>query len=489
MLAPIIKRASLSTPQREKERGVTMALVAISIVAIISFAALAIDLGTLYEAKAEAQRSADAAALAAAQVISTSGLTGDPTNSDGNWAAICGGTTSLASVGASTVAQQDLVGGVALLPANIKVNYGTDLGVSAGATDCTAVGGSFGINPVVSVYVQQPTLPTFFAHVFSVIGGPFTNSGVSATAYAEAFNASNSNGGVPIPVQPRCVKPIIIPNEDPQHVLPCSLATCTTFVNKGTGQITSPGMFSGTSKGVIGERFFLYPDCNNTPTCTLANPTPYVQPTPLALQFVPGDASAVTPVAIPTSGGTCGDLKTSWAQDVAGCDESTVYQCGVQNANTVNLNENPLTGDAQAAIQCLINQSDTDIKNASGQDTIGTFQAAPPLYPFQMMAGTSNPLTTAGISSGSIITTSPSIVSLPIYDQTQTLSAGATNVTIIGFLQVFINGVSINFGGSNNQGIDVTVLNVIGCGNAASNTTPAVHGTSPVPVRLIAPPS
>ena len=57
-----------------------MVLVAIAMVAIISIAALSIDVITLYVAREEAQRSADAAALAAARVISISGMTGDPAN-------------------------------------------------------------------------------------------------------------------------------------------------------------------------------------------------------------------------------------------------------------------------------------------------------------------------------------------------------------------------------------------------------------------------
>ncbi|MGB7599790.1 MAG: pilus assembly protein TadG-related protein, partial [Candidatus Sulfotelmatobacter sp.] len=70
MLPPFIRRARKNVGADSTQRGFTMALVAISMVAIISMAALSIDLGTLYEAKAEAQRAADAAALAAAQVIS-----------------------------------------------------------------------------------------------------------------------------------------------------------------------------------------------------------------------------------------------------------------------------------------------------------------------------------------------------------------------------------------------------------------------------------
>ena len=55
-----------------------------------------------------------------------------------------------------------------------------------------------------------------------------------------------------------------------------------------------------------------------------------------------------------------------------------------------------------------------------------------------------------------------------------------TAVTIVGFLQVFINYVD-TWATS-----DVTVMNVTGCGQSPGTI---LHGTSPVPVRLITPPS
>jgi Flp pilus assembly protein TadG len=477
MLRPLIKRPGRSAPHRTRERGVTMALVALSMVAIIAFAALAVDLGSLYEAKAEAQRSADAAALAAARVISESGLTGDPTNTDGNWALICGGMTSPASMAAQSVANENLVGNA--IPSTVNVYYGTNAGAVT-ATDCSAAGANFGVNPVVSVYVKQATLPTFFAHVFSLVNGTGANSGVSATAYAEAFNPSGSNNGTPISVQPRCVKPIIIPNLDPRHT------TAPTFVTLPSGQITTPGMVA--NNGVIGERFYLEPDCGTTGSCGLLNNPPIANGT--GVQYVPGAASGITPVAIPTSGGTCSSLNNSWTQDVAGCDQSTVYQCGVQLSNVVDLSENPAIADTQDALQCLINQGVANTKLASGQDTLGSYISGvgtPPVYPFQILAGSGNPLViNAGLASGSAITTSTSIMSIPIYDQTNpatlTAAPGTTNVTIVGFLQVFVNATD------SANGIDVTVLNVSGCGNGVSSTAAADKGTSPVPIRLISPP-
>ena len=84
MLPPFIRRPRKKrlpkNDPRSKERGVTIALVAMAMVGIIAMAALSIDIGTLYQAKAEAQRAADAAALTAARVISISGITGDPNN-------------------------------------------------------------------------------------------------------------------------------------------------------------------------------------------------------------------------------------------------------------------------------------------------------------------------------------------------------------------------------------------------------------------------
>ena len=70
---------------------------------------------------------------------------------------------------------------------------------------------------------------------------------------------------------------------------------------------------------------------------------------------------------------------------------------------------------------------------------------------------------------------------MPIYDGTVLQSTNQPTVTIVGFLQVFINQVN------NNGSFNVTVLNVAGCSNTATTSTPTVSGTSPVPIRLITP--
>src|SRR5713226_4679972 len=97
MLRPLIQRPRHRAAHRSRERGVTLALVALAIVSIIAMAGLSIDVGTLYQASAEAQRSADQAALAAARVLSLSGMTGDPTNSTLKWSAACASATQIAT--------------------------------------------------------------------------------------------------------------------------------------------------------------------------------------------------------------------------------------------------------------------------------------------------------------------------------------------------------------------------------------------------------
>jgi hypothetical protein len=104
-------------------------------------------------------------------------------------------------------------------------------------------------------------------------------------------------------------------------------------------------------------------------------------------------------------------------------------------------------------------------------------------YPFQILAGSANSLVSAGLAANTPITSSPSIVALPIYDSTQNVNAtGTTNLTFVGFLQVFINAAD------NKGNVNVTVLNVSGCSNGSGTVGSPIPGTSPVPVRLITPP-
>jgi Flp pilus assembly protein TadG len=468
MLPPLIQRPRRSAVNRARERGVTMALVALAIFSIIAMAALSIDIGTLYQASAEAQRSADAAALAAARVLSLSGMTGDPTNSSGQWTNAC----AAATLAAQAVGSQNTVGGAA--PTVATPTY-----AAADGSGCTSTGNyAFGVNPMVTVKVTQSNLPTYFSRIWGSAG-----RSVSATATAEVFNPSNSgaysSSGNVVPVEPHCVKPWIVPNRDPGNTTcggPCS------FVGPLAGpmpsSITNGGVLvGGVGAGVIGETFNLAADCGGTGNCnavTTGPPLPYfvtpppanggnVTAAPPNLEYLPAQVLGA-PKAVPSS---CNS--GAYQQAIAGCDQTTPYQCGVQaaslgpSANMVDLAENPggAGGDTAAAAACLTKNGDT--LNTS-------------VYPYQIKAGGSNP----------VIMSSNSIVSFPIYDDTQPLMVNGSNeapVTIVGFLQVFINPLVTGDGSLN-----VTVLNVAGCGESVPNNATYINGTSPVPVRLITAP-
>jgi len=296
----------------------------------------------------------------------------------------------------------------------------------------------------------------------------------------------------------------VVPNRDPLSPAPtgggnyCNQTggpgQCNTLVGTTDGSITHHGISlnGGGANGTVGETLWLIPDCqHNIPgTCQFRGSGLQPQANyysgansvknnhPPSLLYVPGQVG--TPViAVPSC--TQGD---PYEEAIEGCDQSTNYQCGVQDANAVDLSRNPGAGGATTnGVQCLTRQTDiSNLTTASGQDYLNNF-GAPNSYPFQILAGSSTPLT--GLA-GAPISASNSIVSLPIYDDGKNVSnnQGQTSVTFVGFLQVFINAVD-QYGN-----VNVTVLNVAGCGNGQGPDTVAagVLGSSPVPIRLITPP-
>jgi hypothetical protein len=60
-------------------------------------------------------------------------------------------------------------------------------------------------------------------------------------------------------------------------------------------------------------------------------------------------------------------------------------------------------------------------------------------------------------------------------------------VTVLGFLQAFVNQVSDDPG--HHGELNITVMNVVGCSQTPNGNTPIVggNGVSTIPVRLITP--
>ena len=171
------------TRSRSGERGQTIVLVALSIVSLLAMGALAIDVVTLYTARSEIQRAADAAALAGAKACVDSGSTSDPNNASLQTLARSMGTSFI-----NAILAENKVGGVP------PVLLGTPV------YDFTTHPG----NPQVTVTLQRTDLPIFFARMWSRAAPT-----VTAVARAEAYNASNSqtNTGNLVPISPKCVKP------------------------------------------------------------------------------------------------------------------------------------------------------------------------------------------------------------------------------------------------------------------------------------------
>jgi len=139
------------------------------IVVFLGFAALSIDVGVLYSARASAQRAADAAALAGAFVFVTRGdldETTTPKQSD-----------VIKENAVKTAAQNKMLGAA----------------VSIGTGDVTVDTP----NHRVTVVVNQ-SQPTIFARILGE-----NSANIRATAIAEAVITANATG---------CLKPIFIPN-------------------------------------------------------------------------------------------------------------------------------------------------------------------------------------------------------------------------------------------------------------------------------------
>jgi hypothetical protein len=150
-------------PERPHRRGATLVLVAVLLLGLIAVPALVIDLGALFTARAEAQRAADAAALAGASAW----LDHPPEIA-----------ASFAEDRALEYGQRNQIRNVALQDDEVDVSITPE---------------SFRVR----VDVRRTGLPTRFARFFGV-----TEMAVSASATAEAVPATSA----------RCLKPFAVPD-------------------------------------------------------------------------------------------------------------------------------------------------------------------------------------------------------------------------------------------------------------------------------------
>jgi Flp pilus assembly protein TadG len=431
---------------RHHERGQTILLVAISLVSLLGMAALAIDIVTLYVARSEIQRAADAAALAGAKAIADSGFTSLPTT-DSNYSNAQALALSMATNSINAVI-------LATPPVNLVAGI-QPVEPASPSVDWTRQG-----NPRITVTLVRSNLPTFFSKIWGT-----SAASVTATATAEVYNPSNL--ATITPIAPLNVKPWLVGNADPTN-------PGAPFVDT-----TNPNWI--VDSGVIGQSFDLVVDCSHpgpNKCRPLHKPGVVSGPPNPQVEYVP----AV--VTTPNTQNVCPACAAGndYEQSIACADVATSYQvlnCGggavqAQWDDGINPGRPPGSNDTSLGSQCLIHASSEGL--GQGQDTLtepGSMFSAP----YQIKQ-----------KSGNLVTTSSSIVTIPIIDTTNPLVHGGGAVTVVGFLQAFIN--QVDDGTTAPAGsINITVLNIAGCSatNNAANPVVGGSGTSPVPVRLIGP--
>jgi hypothetical protein len=417
---------------RQGERGQTIVLVAVSILSLLAMASLAVDLVTLYVAKGQIQHAADAAALAGAKAFVDSGLTSvSPLSPPSPALQLL--ATNMANAYVNAALPNNLVAGIAptLVTSSPQILNN----------------GGYG-NPYITVTLNQPTLPTFFARIWGV-----RFASVSATASAEAYNPSNWQTTTNVSVAPMCVKPLLVPNNDPNHPGP--------FVD-------SNGAVDSTF--VVGEPITLTSGCTGPGLrCTtfITAPGTYV---PAVVSFSPSNSFCPNLASNPS----CNSSAVAYQQSVQCCD-GTVYACGgtVSNA-TVDQTTSGIPTATQLGLQCAIHASGPG--PSMGQDTIDVTNFTSSTGPMQITPATEP----SGVPAGSFVNTSNSIMTFPIVTNEASPSPVST---VIGFLQVFVTQT-----GPPGPDFDGYIVNVVGCSNSSPSSSISGGGISPVPVRLITPP-
>lgn len=454
-----------ATGQGRREAGISLFLIAGGLALLLGIAGLAIDLATLYVVRSEAQRAADAAALAGAtEFVDASVLSGLMSFS---------AVQPLAAQKAAQAGNMNLVAGQSpnINPAAFSSTC------PPGATDSGCFDFSQPGDPRITVVVRR-TVPTFFMKIFGVQAVP-----ISATATAEAYNP----GGSGPTTTARCVKPWLMPNCDPSHIVsatdPLANLNCPYYDNGGNlvgyesvivnnGAIVRPGL---TPQGVVGLLL----------NVKMGSPNSSPAPSKFWPIYLPPSTNAACPACAQSDASNGGnDSGALYRANIECCSTETIT-CGQQTVQPIS---GDMVGPTAQGVDCLIHEG----SNNSGQDTISLDNSLQP--PFQIFAGSNNPY---GVAAGTAISTerSDSVATIPIYDGTP-LCPGSScpssvSVTVVGFLQIFIRGEF-----PPQHTVQAYILNVTACSSGGSNSgsgggsgggSSSITGTSyaPIPVRLI----
>ena len=426
--------ARSSTP-RNPERGNTIVLLALFIVILFAFAALAIDVGVLFTARTSAQNAADAAALAGVFTFLNPCTSASPPIG-------CSGSLPTQPVAARSAA-------IATAAKN-KV-MGKFVTLSDVFTSCASLPTSFSAGSEGAVCVDVPNrrvtvavarqgghgIATFFARVIS-------HSLVGVKVHATAEAGVGATGAA-------CVKPVFLPN---------------TFLS------TDPNA------------------CNTTPPEIIFDPANNNQVTPWAAAQL-GNCANIRP----THGGDNGNLPAPgqfYALDFA--SGPLTYSCTWSNClNT------PVCAADITAIKCghpypvktgntSPGQTQSGVNGLIGNPPTDTWLSVDKFSTPQGVSTTSRALVVAPVWNNCPPTGQPIIG----------WTSGQT-ATPIGFVQVFVDsfsdtlqpacllgGTPANDIGGNNEWMQAHVVNEISCGDSTGSISGATAtGPYGVPIRLV----
>ncbi len=463
-----------SMTERCSERGVSALILAVGMIFILGMAGMAIDLAALYVARSQAQRAADAAALAGAQsFVLNDCVTGD----GGNLSMAC---TTLARQVAQTVGDQNLIAGM-----SPNINLDTDITFPNQTTT----------DPQVRVVAGRGTynnsdhgnaLPTFFVKIFGI-----DTASVSAFATAEAFNPS----GTSETIGTTCLKPWMFPNCDQFNT---TVDPNYQYCQPGVGPFIIP-IGGGKYKvarpvnypdGALGEPYVIRP---GSPGSAAAPGQYFIAYLPSS-GSVPSTCPNCAKTAPPGGGNGSGAL---YEANIECCNDSPVY-CGetLQLDTTLQSTSGAKAGPTADGVECLINQNTGS--SSCGQDYIDGISTSPcddpssqnaadlpplPQIPPSIVSGVNDlswPNGTTGIANSS------SIVVAPIFDGI--IASGQNTVGVAGFIQLFLRDVNVP--GNPKGTVFAYVLNISACGGGGSGDSQSSQpvtaaADSNIPVRLI----
>jgi hypothetical protein len=405
---------------RNCERGSTLFFVAASLVALLAISALAIDLGIYYIVRNEAQRAADAAALAGAKKFVESGfITGQIFEAM---------AADLARTEAITVGGENLVGGEPALITDEDVSF-----------DFSRPG-----NPLITVVVQRTEargnpMPTFFARIMG-----FNTTNISGVATAEAY-APGGDGPL---VGVGCLKPWFLSNCDPERTSPENPECLGGFAYYVTpeGEVANPG--------AIGQQIELK---KGDPEGAVA-PSQYQ-----IIQIPPGEDPAICPACAMQETGSDGPGAALYRRNISCCNTNRVY-CGQEIEFRRQMGD--MVGPTGHGVACLIHQGGgqsgnpvCNNPNGCGQDYLVNRDSAP----FPIRGGSNNPNQALR---GQLITSSDSIVTVPLYGGKAPCPGQAGDCglgTVVGFMSVFVDRVT-----NPQNTVHGTIMGISGCGGGGS---------------------